>query len=245
MKVIELKLKETVCYLIPISNKYLLIDTGYEKHRNLMHKRLASMNISISDIDYVLLTHHHDDHTGLLNEIKDHNPSCRVILHANAVSLLKKGKNDTTHCKYINGKVGTMISIVKKLNKQWDFSFPPYKVGPSDIIIKEETTLNQIGINISGKIIYTPGHTDDSISLLLDNGNCFVGDAASNMLQVMGTKYCVILITDLNQYYKSWEKIIKENAKTIYPAHGKPFGIEKLKSNLYKNKEKQMVEVTK
>jgi glyoxylase-like metal-dependent hydrolase (beta-lactamase superfamily II) len=35
-----------------------------------------------------------------------------------------------------------------------------------------------IGINMPGKIIYTPGHTDDSIGLLLDNGICFVGDAA-------------------------------------------------------------------
>lgn len=29
----------------------------------------------------------------------------------------------------------------------------------------------------------------------------------------------------------------------IYPVHGKPFGIEKLKNNLNKNREEQMVKV--
>lgn len=61
------------------------------------------------------------------------------------------------------------------------------------------------------------------------------------MLQFLGTRYCVIVIDDLKQYYHSWERLIKENVKMIYPAHGKPFGKEKLKNNLYKNREEQMV----
>ncbi len=243
MKIVNLKLNETVCYLVPIDNKYLLIDTGYQKHKNLFYKRLKDLNISINDIAYVLLTHHHDDHSGLLNEIKIHNPSCRIIMHVKAIPHLQKGKDDLINCKYINARVGMMIKIVKRFNKEWDFAFPPYKVHSNDIVIEKETTLKAIGINIPGKIIYTPGHTDDSITLLLGNGMCFAGDAASNMLRFMGTKYCVIFIEDLKQYYKNWERLIKQNVKTIYSAHGKPFGIEKLKNNLYKNKEEQMVKV--
>lgn len=240
----KLKLKETVCYLIPFKDKYLLVDTGYEKHKDLFHKRLGELNISINDIAYVLLTHHHDDHAGLLNEIKIHNPSCKIIMHVKAIPFLEKGKNDMPPgCGYVNGKVATMIKMVKKLNKEWDFTFPSYRVDSNDIIIEDETTLSNIGINIPGKIICTPGHTDDSIALVLDNGICFAGDAASNMLQFMGTRYCVIFITDLAQYYKSWERLIKENVKMVYPAHGKPFKIEKLINNIYKNREEQMVKI--
>jgi glyoxylase-like metal-dependent hydrolase (beta-lactamase superfamily II) len=242
MEIIKLKLSATMCYLIPIENKYLLIDTGYEKDKSLFYRRLSSLNIRINDIAYVLLTHHHDDHAGLLNEIKSHNKSCRIIMHEKCADLLEKGKNNMpSGCGYINSRVNMMIKIFKKLNKEWDFTFPVYKVDNNDIIIREETALRKIGIDIPGRIIYTPGHTVDSISLLLNNGICIVGDAAANIFNIMGTRYCVIFITDLKQYYQSWEKLIKENVKTIYPAHGKSFGIEKLKKNIYKNKKENMV----
>ena len=36
------------------------------------------------------------------------------------------------------------------------------------------------GYGIPGKIIYTPGHSMGSVSVLLDNGEAFVGDLAMN-----------------------------------------------------------------
>jgi glyoxylase-like metal-dependent hydrolase (beta-lactamase superfamily II) len=43
------------------------------------------------------------------------------------------------------------------------------------------------------------------------------------MFQFAGTKYCVILIQDLEQYYRTWTKILEAGAKQIFPGHGKPF----------------------
>ncbi len=244
MEIIKLKLSATMCYLITVGNKYLLIDTGYEKDKSLFYRRLSNLNISIQDIAYVLLTHHHDDHAGLLNEIKSCNKSCRIIMHEKCVALVEKGKNDITFgCGYINSRVNIIIKIFKKLNKEWDFTFPSYKIDSNDIIIREEIELREIGIDIPGRIIYTPGHTSDSISLLLNNGICFAGDAAANMMNFIGTRYCVIFITDLEQYYQSWKRLINENVKMIYPAHGKSFDIDKLKSNIYKNKKENMVKI--
>jgi glyoxylase-like metal-dependent hydrolase (beta-lactamase superfamily II) len=45
----------------------------------------------------------------------------------------------------------------------------------------------------------------------------------------------------MDEYYKSWAKIISANAKQIFPAHGKSFSVEKLKKNLGKNKKENMV----
>lgn len=110
-----------------------------------------------------------------------------------------------------------------------------------DIIVKEGTKLRDIGIPVDGKIIETPGHTVDSISILLDDGDCFVGDAAAAMLSFTGTKNCVIFICNMKTYYESWEKIMKEGAQRILPAHGKPFSVTKLKKNIWKNKAKNIV----
>jgi len=113
MKIVNLKLNETVCYLIPIENKCLLIETGCERYKNLFYKKLENLNISINDIAYVFLTHHHDDQSGLLNEIKAYNPSCRVIMHTKAIPNLQGGKGDLSKNKYINAKVGSIVKIVK------------------------------------------------------------------------------------------------------------------------------------
>ena len=83
-------------------------------------------------------------------------------------------------------------------------------------LIIGDTCLQKIGIPLNCKIIETPGHTMDSVSILFDDGDCLIGDAAANFLQLAGTKYCVIFICNLGTYYKSWEKIIGEGARLLF-----------------------------
>jgi glyoxylase-like metal-dependent hydrolase (beta-lactamase superfamily II) len=73
------------------------------------------------------------------------------------------------------------------------FTFPPYRLRNCDILVTGHTGLREIGIPLDGKIIETPGHTVDSVSILFDDGDCLIGDAAANFLWFAGTKYCVVL----------------------------------------------------
>ena len=73
---------------------------------------------------------------------------------------------------------------------------------------------------MQGKILFTPGHTSDSISLEIDN-MIFCGDAAMN--GVPSFRRITIWIEDKNLFYQSWDVLIAEKAERIYPAHGKPF----------------------
>jgi hypothetical protein len=57
----------------------------------------------------------------------------------------------------------------------------------------------------------------------------------------LGSKYCVVLITDMGAYYQNWEKVIAAGARRIFPAHGAPFTVDKLKTNLWKNKAENIV----
>ena len=251
-QIISIELSVTNIFLIPVNDKYVLIDTGYEKDWLLFQKGLSDNNISLNQISHIILTHHHDDHAGLLNNIISENNEIIIIMSELAPELLSVGMNDVTRGGgLLNRRVNFLIRNFKtfyisvilgeKLDKNDAFKFPPYYVRDNDIIIKEETDLRYIGIDLDGKIICTPGHTIDSISIILGEDIIFVGDAAANMLRIAGTKYCVIFITDLNEYYRSWEKIISENVKYIFPAHGKPFRVEKLIRNIWKNKEKNMI----
>jgi glyoxylase-like metal-dependent hydrolase (beta-lactamase superfamily II) len=251
MKIITIKLSFTNCYLLSVSDNYVLIDTGYSYEWELFKEKLSNNNISINQITHIIITHHHDDHVGLLNFIVSENKNIKIIASVLSPKLLEKGKNDRTNGGgLLNKRIDFLINfkmlylsifLKKKIDSNSNLTFPPYNIRGEDILINNDIRLKDIGIDIDGKIILTPGHCIDSISVILDNGIAIVGDAAANFLKFAGTKYCVIFVTDLNDYYKSWERIIAENFKEIYPAHGKIFSVKKLKANIWKNKQKNIV----
>ena len=66
-------------------------------------------------------------------------------------------------------------------------------------------------IGVEGEIISTPSHSKDSISLILDNGICFVGDLEP--IEYLDAY-------DSNIKLKSdWDLVMSYNPKMIYYAH--------------------------
>lgn len=244
MQVICLKLSKTNCFLIKAKDGYLLIDTGYESDLDIFNQELLKNSISIKDINYLLLTHHHDDHSGLVSYLVENNDKIRVIMHRFSIELLSAGKNANllrpkNERGGIPNNIVRLILVIRKwLKPNWTLTFPAYKVRDEDIIVEDDDNclLRELGIN--GKIVYTPGHTKDSISVVLDDGSCYCGDSAMNNLLVnmSGSKYMTISIDNLNEYYNSWLKLLANNLTIVYPAHGKTFMAEKLKQNIWKTK---------
>jgi glyoxylase-like metal-dependent hydrolase (beta-lactamase superfamily II) len=242
MNIQILKLKVTNDYLVRAGDTYLLVDTGYEYEWDVFCRRLADAGVRLKDIGWLLLTHHHDGHTGLLTRLVDANPGLRVIISKPGQALLASGKHfHTSQAGYVNRQIGFLLALKGRFDKKWTHTFPPYQPRESDILIDGETCLATLGIPLPGKIIPTPGHSPDHISAVFDDGDCLVGDAAANFLQWAGAKYCVISVDDLDAYYASWQKLITVGAKHIYPSHGKPFCIEALEKNLDKHKKEHMV----
>ena len=66
--VIKLKYGNTNTFLIKGTNGYLLIDTDYIKTLDLFYKAIKKENIQISDINYIISTHYHPDHVGIVSE---------------------------------------------------------------------------------------------------------------------------------------------------------------------------------
>lgn len=235
-----LKLSITNCYILKAGNCYILVDTGYDWEWETFSAELRKTGISYMDIQWLLLTHHHDDHAGLLNNLLQENPNIKVVMSIHAERLVRAGKNARTG-GYINKMVYMLAGLKQRFDKKWTQSFPPYITRDVDILIREELPLRKTGIELDGKIIETPGHTRDSISVVLDDGDCIVGDAASNFLRFAGTRHCAVYLEDLEQFYGSWNTIIEAGAKRIYPSHGPPFSVEELKKNISRNRKRNMV----
>ena len=220
----SVKMGWTQCFLFKCTGGYLLIDTGYSEYYRRFERKLANIGIAISDIKYLLLTHHHDDHAGFAAELV-RSTRCQVIAHRNALFPLKRGKSEGT-AKPVNRRIQIVFTLYTLFHKE--FKFPPLTLGERDILIEgdNDSILKEIGID--GVILHTPGHSKDSISVLLSDGSAFVGDAAMNFLRWTGVGHRPVYIEDVNTVYESWRKLRERGARIIYPSHGRPFSATEL-----------------
>jgi hydroxyacylglutathione hydrolase len=232
MKPIIIPLTMSSVFLIPCPAGYLQVDTGYEYDYPIYRRNLAKAGIALESIRYLVLTHHHDDHAGFLNELT-RDAEITIIAHEQARALLKTGSNDKTRGGgYVNGLIKFVAGIKMRFDPRWTLTFPPFTLREKDILLTgdDNHALRQLGL--AGQILYTPGHCIDHLAVALDTGEVFCGDAAASFLLWAGTHYCTVFMTEMEAAYRSWQKMLTAGAQTIYPAHGKPFPADRLRQNL-------------
>jgi len=209
-------------YLIEMQKGYLLIDTGYREQFERFEKALKKRNIAMEDIQYIFITHAHDDHVGFLNQMLE-KTNAKVILHPDAVERLKTGQNSFDGgC---SGIPAWIFSQLMKLFGKGDHCFQPVDAFERYIVISEDT-IPEIEKILSAKVITLPGHTKDSVGLLFDNRALFCGDAAMN--GIPSRNHVIIWIENLDEYKASWKKMTSLGFRKAYPSHGRPFAKEQL-----------------
>ncbi len=227
-------------WIYPIDKGYVLIDTGYENGFAHLKKQLARMQIAPQQIRYIFLTHAHDDHAGYLNEILSECPDVQIVMSDKALERLYRGQNS------FDGGCTTRIALffcfLMKLVGKGRHLFPPIKQEYQCRCIQvTEQNRKQMELLLQGKIIDTPGHTVDSVSLLRNDGSLFCGDAAMNGLPSLHR--ITIWAEEKTAFLKSWETIIALRPNRIYPGHGKPFGYIDLKINLRRAKNMKLLPI--
>jgi len=87
------------------------------------------------------------------------------------------------------------------LAKRRTFEYTPVVLTEKDIVITADNdeVLRKIGVD--GKIICTPGHTDDCMSVILTNGDAFVSDACMSNLGFL--HYRPIEVSNLKQVFEN------------------------------------------
>lgn len=221
-----IRLSQTKCYLLKARDGYLLIDCGNAGDKGSLLKGIGKRRIALTDIHYLFLTHHHADHCGLLAFLLAGNPRLQVIMSRTCAGYLETGRHvQHPNEHYANPALRGVLQAFFKLNGSVADSFTPYACGPHDMLIDSDNSTLLPALGINGQILLTPGHTQDSISIVSDT-LAFVGDAARNTLNFTGTPYEPMLLYDFKICHDSWHKLLAAGAGTILPAHGKPFPAE-------------------
>lgn len=186
----ELHYSTTNTYLIEGTYGTILLDTGWAGTLPDFQKALKEQGCSPEKIGAIIISHFHPDHMGIAEEISLLGPTIVVFdvqqsfLHASDAVFYKE-------------KAGSFLPIDDARIEQVPLS-------------DSRSFLQRFGID--GEIFHTPGHTDDSISLWLDEGILFVGDL--NPLYELP-------LHQGTQIGESWEKLLALHPKRIYYGHAK------------------------
>lgn len=217
-EILPLPLGPTICYLIK-EEDVILIDGGWPNRGKEFLKKMRQLSIQPEDISIILLTHGHWDHIGSLHEIKALS-GCQVAINHREKDWVEQALKPIPPVTSVWGKV-------------WDVILRPYAritsfPGTSVDVVLEDAEFSMESYGIHGKVLYTPGHSSGSMSLLLDTGDAFVGDSAMNGLPMRIGPGMPLFAEDPQLLKKSWRLLLDNGAKRIYPAHGKPFEAEAL-----------------
>lgn len=219
MKIINLGNEAVNNWLIEKGNRRILIDTGYKEDYPAFLRHLDALHLSPKDLTAVFLTHAHDDHAGFLKALLTDAPTLKVIASALAKPGLRRGQNGPGGGAPDENAIGACIQMIK--DGHGAHRFPKFE--PSDearFVWVTSNSRSEAEAALGGQIVALPGHTNDSIGLVLDD--ClFCGDAAQN--RPNEKLKTTIWIGDIAAYAESWQKMINLPVKTIYPGHGAPF----------------------
>ena len=224
----KVKLGLNNLYLFENNNgDYLLLDTGLACKEDLILNKINKVIGDYNKIKVIVITHSHSDHIGnlklLLDKIKREDKI--VIIHSNAKEIMLSGEKIIPNgfykiTKYISKKLKQKSS--KKIQKGFEnLSKEDLKnVIFLDFKDCEEFSLNKYGFE-NLKIIYTAGHSKDSISLVYNDEYLFCGDMVQNLF----FKYPLIPLfgDDIKELVNSWKKVIDKAYSRIYPATSKSY----------------------
>ena len=150
-----------------------------------MKANLKRKDIPLREIRYAIATHYHIDHAGLAEPLKQEGVPL-LVLEAQVAA----------------------IPIMKTWAKPWD-NYVEITADGNVVVTSQEsrTLLGQIGL--LGQVLHTPGHSEDSVSLLLDDGSVFTGDLPPEAYS-----------WDNPVALESWRLLREKGATRVFPAHG-------------------------
>jgi glyoxylase-like metal-dependent hydrolase (beta-lactamase superfamily II) len=185
--IVNVGYRSTNFWVISKGASRILVDLGWPGRFETLRANLKRADIRLSEIKYALATHYHIDHAGCAQELKEAGVPLLVLeTQAAAIPLMKQ------HIK----PQDNFLDI--RLNDNVNITFAESRA----LLAK---------IDICGEIVPTPGHSDDSVSLVLDDGSTFIGDL---------TLPQYIYQEDDTVIRASWRRLRDLGARTIYAGHG-------------------------
>ena len=191
--IVNVGYRSTNFWVVSAGKSRLLVDLGWPGMVGSLLANLKRKDIPLCEIRYGLATHYHIDHAGAAQDLKQR--GMRLIVTPEQQSA---------------------IPAMKRWTKPVD-NYLEIETSDNFVLPISESRTFLAGLGIPGEIVHTPGHSDDSVSLVLDSGAAFTGDLTPEFMTTD---------TDRELVTQSWQKLRNLGVTTIYGGHGPARPIE-------------------
>jgi glyoxylase-like metal-dependent hydrolase (beta-lactamase superfamily II) len=209
-------------YLIEESGKYTLVDAGTPGDWEFFFRSLATLGGKLSDLDAVLLTHAHPDHTGFAERARKEAGS-QVWVHRADEPAARTGKTGPR-----DGKITSYLMR----GAFYRTAFSLMRRGASRMIPIAEVSAfgdgERIDVPGSPRAVHAPGHTPGSAAILVESRRTLLtGDVLATENAFTGRLGPQIMPSALNentpQAMASLEALRGIDADLLLPGHGDPW----------------------
>lgn len=187
ISIVNVGYRSTNFWVLSAGRSRLLVDLGWPGMFGALEAELKRKDIPLTEITHGFATHYHMDHAGCAQDMK--NRGMRLIVAPEQVAAIPLMKGDI---KPEQGYIEIMLH---------DNAIVP--IGESRAFLAS--------LGFGGQLVHTPGHSDDSVSLLLDSGDVFTGDLTHPAFMTEETAESVTA---------SWVRLRALGATTVHAGHG-------------------------
>ncbi len=193
MNLVHVGYKSVNCYALQSGDGYLLIDVGMPGSFGELVATLRRKSVPLERVRCLLVTHFHPDHCGVAQEVKA----------AGATLLLGDCQADrlAESNRALAGFAG----------------YQPIATAGNHVIATGNPADWREATGIAGVLLHTPGHSDDSVTVVIDGLGAFVGDLR------LPDAYAGRAAA---QAAASWQRIRAAGARQAFPGHGSPFDLD-------------------
>jgi glyoxylase-like metal-dependent hydrolase (beta-lactamase superfamily II) len=184
--------EDAAVYLININGHSALVDAGCGRSTGQLIENILACHVELEQIEYLLITHCHFDHTGGVKGLKDEIPQIIVVAHKLEAPYLEQGDNTVTAARWYGA------------------SIQPFLVDRKITGAEEDILLGDRQI----KAIHVPGHSPGSMVYVVESEgyNVLFGQDVHGPLEPS-------LKSDRVAYRKSLELLISIGADILCEGH--------------------------
>ena len=209
-------------YVVEDGGRLTVVDAGAPADWDLLARHVGSLGRSLADIEAVVLTHAHSDHTGFAERARSE-AGATVRVHGSDVERATTGatpKNEAGYGRYLLRweAYRTLLGLMRTRG---------LKIVPiADVSAFEDgATLEVPG---APRVLHAPGHTEGSCAILFEARRALVtGDVLSTRNPLTGRTGPQIgpdgLNQDSEQALRSLDRLASVPADVLLPGHGDPW----------------------
>ena len=179
-------------YLLRGSRRVVLVDTGLPTTTAYLEACLATLGLKPQDLDLVLLTHEHIDHSGGATFFGRH---CIVGAHPQAANKLEMGDD---------------FSMMSNAFAETATAYAP------DLMLVEGSGVDLGGLHLD--VVHTPGHCSGSVCLYESRNRLLI---SADTIMARGVLGGVLLSGNVSDYMSSLHKLQRLRVDVLLPGHGK------------------------